>query len=227
MREIVPVIFYISRDIPLQDGLFATIDQALGFNWVGYASLLTDTEIFRPALKAAYMGILYIPTFVCLSMVFLGDMRRLCVFIFAMSISLYFATAIAAIFPCLGAYEYFIDSSEHIKNIFGDKESIGIALKLARAGSFKEELATGTAIVQFPSYHACAGVLFLLAAPRTALGIVIVIVSGLLLVATPIAGSHYLTDILAGGAIGFASWVMADRTLTWASGFDTKMFSMM
>lgn len=209
MREIVPALFYSFRDIPLQDDAFTTADQVLGFSWVSYAKALLAIPCAPGALKAAYNSIFFIPIAICLSAIYSDNTRLLSTFILSMSFSLYFVVLLGAAFPCVGAYEHLGDAARSIPNMFGDRDGIGIALRLARTGAIDKELSTGIAIVQFPSYHACAGILFVLAGWKTPLRATTTLLSVLLIAATPIGGSHYLVDVVAGMVVGIASWITA------------------
>jgi hypothetical protein len=53
-------------------------------------------------------------------------------------------------------------------------------------------------VVAFPSFHAVLGILFIYAHRRSVLFVPVAVLNGLMLVAIPSEGGHYLTDLLAG-----------------------------
>ena len=60
-----------------------------------------------------------------------------------------------------------------------------------------------TGLVTFPSFHACAALLFTWAvAPIRGARAVTVTLNAAMLVATPFCGAHYLVDVIAGLALG-------------------------
>jgi hypothetical protein len=73
-------------------------------------------------------------------------------------------------------------------------------------------------LIQFPSYHTAAAILAINAFRFNRLLFTVnLAVSALLILAVPTFGSHYVADVLAGGAVaGFAIWT-ARRLVYWLS----------
>ncbi|WP_354047340.1 phosphatase PAP2 family protein [Bradyrhizobium sp. LB12.1] len=70
-------------------------------------------------------------------------------------------------------------------------------------------------IISFPSLHAALGLLFLLALwPVRYFGWIAALLNVAMIAATPVDGSHYFCDVVAGLAIALLSWVAVQRALT-------------
>jgi membrane-associated phospholipid phosphatase len=82
-----------------------------------------------------------------------------------------------------------------------------------RDGSFRMLVATGSeGIISFPSLHAALAVILVIALwPIPILGWATLTLNALMLAATPIEGSHYLSDVLAGIAVAIVSFAAARR----------------
>jgi membrane-associated phospholipid phosphatase len=80
-----------------------------------------------------------------------------------------------------------------------------------RDGSFRLLVAVGSeGIITFPSVHAALAIIVIAALwPIPALRFVAIAINLLMLLATPIDGSHYFVDIAAGVALAVASLVAA------------------
>lgn len=67
-------------------------------------------------------------------------------------------------------------------------------------------------LVTFPSFHTACGVLFAWALWRVRyLWIVGLILNVLMIASTPISGSHYLIDVIAGAGVAYIAIVIAGR----------------
>ncbi len=79
------------------------------------------------------------------------------------------------------------------------------------------DLGTLRGLVSAPSFHTAAAVLYIVAAwPIRRLRVPVLALNGAMLLATPVEGTHYLTDMLigalvAGSAIGLHDWVVYRR----------------
>lgn len=79
------------------------------------------------------------------------------------------------------------------------------------------DLGTLRGLVSAPSFHTAAAVLYIVAAwPIRRLRVPLIVLNGAMLLATPVEGTHYLTDMLigalvAGVAIGLHDWIAYRR----------------
>ena len=79
------------------------------------------------------------------------------------------------------------------------------------------DLGTLRGLVSAPSFHTAAAVLYIVAAwPIRRLRVPLILLNGAMLIATPVEGTHYLTDMLigalvAGCAIGLHDWLASQR----------------
>src|SRR5262249_43347877 len=88
-----------------------------------------------------------------------------------------------------------------------------------RDGSFRALVAVGSeGIITFPSLHAALAVILIIALwPIRMLRWVILVLNTVMLVATPIDGSHYFIDVIAGIAVAVLAVLAARACATWAS----------
>jgi membrane-associated phospholipid phosphatase len=86
-----------------------------------------------------------------------------------------------------------------------------------RDGSFRALVAVGSeGIISFPSLHAGLAVILVIAVwPIPILGWAALVLNVAMLVATPIEGSHYFSDILSGIAVAIFSFAAATWIAAW------------
>jgi hypothetical protein len=89
-----------------------------------------------------------------------------------------------------------------------------------RDGTIRQLVAEGAdGIISFPSLHAALGLLFLLALwPVRYVGGIAALLNVAMIAATPVDGSHYFCDVIAGLAIALLSWLAVQRALARLAG---------
>jgi hypothetical protein len=189
-------VFVVSRDVPLADALLARWDAALGFDWPGYVTAFMASDLLAKAGEFAYRSIAWQPPLLMLALVAAGRARRAYVLISSFIVCLAFTTALAPAFPAFGAYEHFAYPHE-IPGGFGAQFTE--PLTRLRAGDLTTPL--GVPLIQFPSFHASCALLFAMTAWGTTLRWPMLALNLMMAAATPVFGSHYLSDMIAGAAL--------------------------
>jgi membrane-associated phospholipid phosphatase len=146
----------------------------------------------------------------------LGRFRALQVSTISLLVTLIVTYTVAALLPALGTYEFYgIDPSHHpnitvrvaslhVPEIMGVRD--GTIINISRLAP--------TGLVTFPSFHAASAVLLAWAAWHIPyLRFPGLILNVLMLAATPLHGSHFLTDVLAGMVLAAISIATAASLL--------------
>ncbi len=214
----VSVLTYVACDfaasIPLQDGSLAGFDERLGFRWPEALAWADQHPFLMVIGRWAYRSVPYQTPALILILSATRQTRRLQTVIYAFTIGIIICSAISAFVPALGAYTFYgisVVNHEHIDLVSMGTSARGVLA--LRAGGFGV-LSAGNAdgIITFPSFHTVLGILFIWAFWGTRyLRWWVLALNGAMIVATPLHGSHYLSDILAGAAIAIGAILASTR----------------
>ena len=184
-------------DFPMQDHLFAAMDQAIGFDWTSWARFF----ILRPWLADA-AGLVYASYYVqpFLAVIVLhriGQGSENANYFLAMIIALTVEIVISTALPAIGP--------ARAEGIVYDSMKVMARL---RSGELEDFPYVG--IIAFPSFHTAMAVLSALVYRRMKPFFVMAIVWNVLMLFTiPYPGNHYLVDILAGILIAIGAHMVA------------------
>lgn len=199
---------------PLWDDVLHAFDQALGFDWRYWLSLLDAHPQLNRTLALAYHSMWPQLTLLVVSLVTVRDFRRLDVFLLAFGFAAVATVVISGLMPAMSPLAYLqITPADHPHiNLAVPREFEAQALAL-RAGALRVvELGDAQGLVTFPSFHTVTAVLLLLAFRSVAyMRWVSLAANTLMLLAIPVEGSHYLVDVLGGVAVALAAWAAAGK----------------
>jgi hypothetical protein len=199
-----------SVDLPLHDGALDALDRALGFDWIALLGFMNAHPALQPAATAVYLSFAPQLTVTVLALGFAGHLKRLRIFVLAFILTALTTIAISGLLPAEGAWTYFgLKTDAH--TMLPVSHTSWPVFHALRDGSERVLMATGAeGIITFPSLHAALGVMFALALwPVPALRWIAI--NLVMLAATPIDGSHYLVDVLAGIVIAAVCWWSARK----------------
>ena len=206
-----------SADLPMQDRNLMALDQALGLDWMGYFNFFYHHYALLYAAVVGYSMIGW-PVFgVPIVLAVTRHYRRLQEFTLAFALALIATTAVSALTPAMGTYDWL----HYLPNpdIFTPGAYLEQLrdLPLVRDGSLRHlELTKLAGIVTFPSFHSAAAVLYLWAFwPVRWMRPIAVVANVGMLVATPVCGGHYFVDVFAGIAIAAVAIMAARRIADW------------
>ncbi|WP_414476234.1 phosphatase PAP2 family protein [Microvirga sp. M2] len=195
------VVSYLSRSQPFWDHLLAWGDAALGFDWIAMLRWANEHPVLTALAYGVYMSAGFQSLMVPILLAGLGRYRVLQVSVIALLLTLIVTYGIAWLLPALGTYDFYgIDPSQHpnitvrvaslhVPEIMGVRD--GSILNISRLAP--------TGLITFPSFHAANAVLLAWALWHVPyLRYPALILNSLMLVATPLHGSHFLVDVLAG-----------------------------
>ena len=196
---------------PLLDGTFTRIDQALGFDWIGWFNFSSRHPWLDRMLSAAYRSL---GPQIVISILFLcavGMQRRCYELWWAALLSLAATSMLSGVLPAVGTFEFYhvaIDRADHLQHFHQLRDG---ASRVYLMGGMK-------GIVTFPSFHVVMALLLTHAFRGTRLMLPVAALNFMMLLSTPVYGGHYLVDMLSGAAIAVlaAALVRAAPLLTGA-----------
>ena len=199
-----------SANLPLCDAALDTMDRALGFDWKALLAWMNTAPILYRVLRPIYLSLTLQMTTVVLCLAFSGRHLWLRTYTLAFLCAALVCIAISAALPAAGAWPHYGPTASHSGILPTVSTSWPVFYGL-RDGSFRVLVAIGSeGIITFPSLHAALAVLVTAALwPVRYLRWAAVILNTAMLIATPIDGSHYFSDVLAGVALAALSLLIA------------------
>lgn len=207
---------------PLYDAMFDAWDRALHFDWVPMMQFIAAHPKLQLVLHFAYASFALQSVTTIMALGIAGQLDRLAGFVGAFIATTLVTIAVSAIYPAAGPW-VFLDVQPAAANGFLPTSSTSWPMFLGlRDGTVHTVTGLNAeGIITFPSLHAALGVLFPLALWRTPVVRWCVFgLNGLMLVATPAYGSHYVVDVIAGVIIAVACWAVVIRLVS--SNADAK-----
>jgi membrane-associated phospholipid phosphatase len=204
---------YIAASVamPLQDAAFDAMDRALGFNWNEMLAFMNRWPGFFLFMRAIYLSLTLQMTAVVLLLAFTGRLAWLRVYMLAFIFTALLTIALSALVPAEGAWLHY--GLKAGQSVMPSSHTSWPVFHGLRDGSYRLVMAAGSeGIITFPSLHAALAVILMAAFwPVPIARWVSAAVNSLMLAATPIDGSHYLVDVLAGVAIAFLCLLAARK----------------
>jgi PAP2 superfamily len=200
-----------SANLPLQDHLFDGIDHALGLDWKALLAFMNETPTLCAVLRLIYLSLTVQMTTAVLCLAFSGRLVWLRVYTLAFMLAALATIAISAVLPAAGVWPYYGLSPADSPHLLPAVSTSWPVFYGLRDGSFRALVAVGSeGIITFPSLHAALAVILIAALwPVAKLRWAILGLNTVMLVATPIDGSHYFIDVFVGLAIAVLALMVA------------------
>lgn len=205
---------------PLADANLLKLDQALGYDWTGYAQFTADHLQLLTAMSCAYESIFLQPLIILISLHLAHFEERWERFILACMISVLVTSIVFFFYPATTAWTFQNQGglAAHILPALPLAENGWLAdLARVRAGT-ERYLASAGGIIAFPSYHCVSALLNIWAIwPVRRLRPVFIVLNGLMIASAPIFGGHYASDLIGGAMVAFLTiWLVPPlhRSLT-------------
>lgn len=197
----------VATNAPLVDATLAMWDRSIGFDWMTFSTWLRDRPWLMVSLDVAYGSGLPQLIVVVIFLGISGRHARLDEFLRLYFVAALLVIAISGPFPAEGPWKYYgvdaaafdLASQSHFE-LLREGRMTGIPIGPATQG-----------LVSMPSLHAATAFLLMHAMRRTAVFPTSVLLNTAMLVSTPIAGSHYLVDVIAGSALAIGL-ILMDQT---------------
>lgn len=214
-----------SISLPLQDPILSHLDQALGFDWKGLLEDMQRRPNFLRLMHVVYLSLSLQMVAAVLVLGFTGRLAWLRIFILSFIFAALVTIAISALVPAEGPWLYYgIKSLPNQLPISHTSWPVFFGL---RDGSLRKLMGDGAeGIITFPSLHAALAFILVVAFwPVPMARWIAAVVNSFMLLATPIDGSHYFVDVLAGIAIAIFSVLAARALATGSADRSSKMLS--
>jgi len=210
-----------SAALPLQDARLASVDQALGFDWLGFVGSANSNPAISWALVTAYHSALPQMLALYLLLCFGRYERRLAEFQALLSVTSVAVGALMLLVPAAGACAHFRPPRELFDGFSSDAGMWHYEMFLRlRAGTEPLDFMKMEGLVTFPSFHTVLAIVTAYAFRGFRfLALPAVIVNGFVIVSTLPEGGHHLVDVIAGAMIAVAGIAL----VRWEqSGWETK-----
>ncbi len=200
-----------------RDAWLAAADARLGFDWPAYVRFVDARPWLAGLLAMAYMFM--VPMFLVAlgALAMTGRRARLQHFLLALWLALAITLAVFVMMPAAGCYAWFGIAAADLANLSPAYLAAGVAPALDAlrgAGPHVIPLDDLKGLADFPSFHTAGAILFVWALwPLRRLRWPVLAANLLTLAATPVEGSHYLVDMLAGAVVAAAAIALAGRWL--------------
>jgi PAP2 superfamily protein len=210
--------------VPLADARLAGWDRAIGFDWLGYVRFADAHPSLLAAMDLSYGSL---TGYSCLLFLLLAlgrePARRCAELIVLFLVTALFCTIAGAAFPAAAAMAHYAPPAELFRTIGPATGSYHLESLAALRGNPAHvlDLASMPGLVTFPSFHTAMGVVAIYCArgARWLLAPMLVI-NGLMIAATPVFGSHYGIDVVAGAAVALGA-ILVHRRLARLSSNNT------
>jgi hypothetical protein len=194
-----------AQSVGYVDTQLAWLDSRLGFDWGAWYAFVVSHPVVRIAGRVAYANIYLSPVILLAWFAVTGQKREARIFIAAFWLAVVLTLVAFVLIPAKGPLAamwqgpipYMPSSALYQAELIPQLRSHGLQ-------QIHVEALQG--VVCAPSFHAASGVLFIAAAWRAApLRWPLLAVNVLMLLATPVEGTHYLIDIVMGAVVALVA----------------------
>jgi membrane-associated phospholipid phosphatase len=187
---------------PFADGLLASADKALGFNWLAFVEPFQHHPNWLLLARGIYFSFAWQGVVVFAVLFFSGRGERAWRAVLAANAALLATLLIYPLFPTQGAFAHFGFRPSDFGGINAVAWTYGPAIEAIRDhGTRLITPKLMVPFVSFPSYHAAAAVILAWAAWPTVLRWPFAILNALMVASAILIGGHYAVDLIAGCAI--------------------------
>lgn len=197
------------------DASLQKIDLALHFNWVEWYLTVSRHPSLQVIGSAAYASIYLSPVLIVTAMACLGQRCEARQFLAAFWLAEVMTLALFMAFPAVGPLAFLWHQPiPYMPTSALYQEQLIPALRAHRLTHV--DLGALRGLVCAPSFHTTAAMLYMLAAwPIRQLRWPIIAINVVMLLAVPVEGTHYLSDMIGGAIVAMIAWA-AIRLLAWS-----------
>lgn len=182
------------------------VDEALHFHWLEWYYVVADHRWLQVASRTAYSMIYVSPAILLVYYAMIGARRQALDFIAAVWLAALMTLVAFRFIPAVGPFAYLLWSKPVAYLPISELWQPALIPHLRAHTLSHVDLAHLVGLVSAPSFHAAAATLLIVfAARQPPIRVPLVAVNLAMLLATPVEGTHYLTDMILGAAVAFLS----------------------
>jgi hypothetical protein len=199
--------------LPYRDAELNAIDRWLGVERHQFRTLVASVPGLPNLLDLAYLSIQPQTPLVPFILVITRQLPRLLRFVFAFGLALVMTSLIAIFVPAISASIYIDLAPLREAGIPPGIYTHIPTLQALRSGAMTViQLNDFEGLITFPSFHTTIAILFTWALWRVpVVRFFGLIVNGLMILSTPLSGSHYVIDLVGGGMVAMIAIGIANR----------------
>jgi hypothetical protein len=195
----------VATALPLVDQQLAAADRLLGFDWPAWFGFVRQHPLLQRILQLTYASAIPQIAIITVYLALSGQPERTSEFLWTMILSLAIIMPVSVLLPAAGAFAYY--------DVMALVDAAWVPeFAAARSGQLHAlDLAQLQGLINFPSFHTALGVLFAYVLRRRAAPFAVAsLLNGVMVIAVPSQGGHYIVDVIAGAAVaGLAIWATA------------------
>ena len=181
------------------------VDEMLRFDWLAWYTLVAEHPVLQVAGRIAYETIYYTPAAILAYFAWTGRRREAHTMLATFWIAAGITLAMFWFMPAVGPFAYLWHGAIPYMpaSALWQPELIPA---MRHHAMHAIDLGQLRGLVSAPSFHTAAAVLYIVIAwPYRGLRWPVLAVNAAMLLSTPVEGTHYLADMLAGGAVALTS----------------------
>lgn len=193
--------------LPYRDAELHALDRWLGFEREAYMAFLKQHHDLREVLYFAYATIMHQTLLVCIVPFAARRIDRLQVYIIAFAFAVTATAMIASVVPAANALIFVDNAPTNVSTLPDGGHSYFPTLEGLRAGTLRIIDFDGMeGLISFPSFHTTNAILFVWALwPFRLLRLPMLALNFLMIASTPLAGAHYVVDLIGGAVVAFGA----------------------
>lgn len=203
-----------SLNWPLLDSYFNAFDQTIRLSWEAYFNFVVNNYVILFVFTFAYETFIPAVIVIIIILSWMHFYRHLFVFVASFNFMTFITIIISGILPAVNPYYFYkyTPAFHPSTTLSATTEHFDVLFSLRNGALRSLSLENSIGIITFPSLHAAAGMAFILALWPVAwlrwfgmsYGVAVI-------AATPVCGSHYFADVLAGVIIACLSFILCSR----------------
>lgn len=191
-------------------------DEAMHFDWLAWYALVVRHPVLQYVGSAAYNSAFLSPWTIIIWHCWRGERDAARTFLLTFWCAIVITLALFPLFPAQGALDYLWHGGAVPYSPSNGLDQGVLIAQLRDRTVAAIDLDTVTGLVSAPSFHTVCGVLFIVFGWRIRpLRAVLVPLNVLLLLATPVEGSHYASDMVMGALVALSALVIVARRAAW------------
>lgn len=199
---------------PLADPFLSAADGALGLDWLAYVRWADASPALLQLMDWAYSSLTGYSCLAFVLLLFLVGVERAREFVLLFLLTAVAATTIGMFFPAEAAMTFYAPDPALFRSIDGQTGAYHLDM-LARLRTDPDHVLVLSALpglTTFPSFHTAMGVVVVYCARGSRpLFVPMLVLNGLMIASTPVYGSHYFVDIVAGFLLTGAAILLLRR----------------